>query len=162
MTEKELQAKLQQWLRIKGEADSIEKNLQKSSGTNLFASEKLDKNDYLKNMLKQVRQMKKLPETPKAGNTLDYSKMKPAPSQSGIVQGQRMHPRSVSSNGVKSNKLFDPRLSGIVKKAMKKSVQPQPAAVSEPQIVTTRGIVDNPKEIQSPMTVNGYGLKGKK
>lgn len=116
-------------------------------------SESLDKNAYLKDMLKQVRAQKKLPETPQAGNTLDYSKMKPAPQ--GRVEGQRMHPRSVESGGPRSNKLFDPRLSGKIKK----SLMPQPAAVSEPTIIETRAIRDNPKEIQSPNTLNAHKEK---
>ena len=126
--------------------------LDKGSCAVLAASEKLDKNAYLKNMMSQLRQQKGLPNTPQAGETLDYSKMKSQPVTKEIVHNkQGMHVAPVY--GQKTNKLFDPRLSGTSKPQIKKNAQP--ALVSDPVTINTV-VQDNPKEINSPVTVNSY------
>lgn len=115
-------------------------------------SEKLDKNDYLKNMMRQMRKEKGRPETVQSGGSIDYSKMKPA--RGGIVQGQRVSPRPSAAGSPKADKLFDPRLSGTAAKPVKKNAQP--AAVSEPTIIQNPAILDHPNEIQSPNVLNAY------
>jgi len=151
----QFKAKLARHKSIKAQRDMPKPNLPKSESVEkgstavLSASEKLDKSKYLKDMLQQVRAQKKLPATPAAGNTLDYSKMTPAPQ--GRVEGQRMHPRSLGSTTPKSNTLFDPQLSGKIKK----SLLAQPAMVSAPAKIN-RGTMTEPKEIPSPVMVNAY------
>lgn len=122
-------------------------------------SEPLDKNKYIKGMMSEMRQQKGLPETPQARSSLDYSNMK-APAEKKIVQGQRMTPRSPVGVSGKSDKLFDPRLSGNKKPEIKKAGEPQPAIVSEPTIVATQSSTSTPRTVESPNVMNGYSIIG--
>lgn len=162
MDELELKKKIIEWLSLRKEVEALVKAVKPD--LKLVppppaepAAPAPKKRNYMQQILDEVRSKKRLTGEP--GGSLDYSKFRGVQPPGGkkIIQGNRMKPKTgIAVGSPKSNKVFDPDLSGTAPRPkLTKDMQVGPAGVNEPML-QNRVDFNEPKTINSPNTMNPY------
>ena len=134
MNESDLKNKIIEWLNIRSEVQTLEK----ASATNLDASEKLNKNDYLKRMIQTIKASK---QRKKDQELTDFKNKAPQPP--------------LEHEPYKPPTLHDPDISGKVDYKKVKKTKAIPASVSDPTIMN-RVDKSPPHNISGPTVINSY------